>query len=121
MKKLYLLLAFAMVTLASCTKEVAVPVEGDAYQWMRTHDKGTVAYVDYSSGNYIVQSYGSYSVVESWGSITPREYDIEYAYFGNRGMQSTYNYTGDYFTRINVVDTYLSWSQALYVLDHLAY
>ncbi len=107
--------------LAGCTKEVIVPVEGDAYQWMRTHEKGTVAYVDYYTGNYIVQTSRGYAVVEPWAGITPREYDIEYANFSNRGIQSAYNYSGDYFTRINVVDSWLSWSQALYLIDDLSY
>ncbi|MBC8032950.1 MAG: hypothetical protein H7Y03_02310 [Chitinophagaceae bacterium] len=121
MKKLYLLLVLFVVTLTSCTKEVIVPVGDDVYTWMQTHDKGTVAYVDYYTGNYIVETFRGFSVVEPLDGIAPHENDLEYAYFGSRGAQSTYNYTGDYFTSINVVATRLSWSEAIYLIDQLSY
>ena len=118
MKKLYVLFALIAVTLASCTKEVLVPAD-DPYVWMQNHDKGTVAYVDNYTGNYIIETYRGYAVVQPWSGISPREYDVEYAYFNNSGVQSVYNYSGDYFTRINVVSSRLGWSDALYLIDHL--
>lgn len=121
MKKLYIFTSLIIILFTACTKRDYVPVELDPYQWMRTHDEGIVSYVDYYTGNYIIETYEGYSVIESWGDYTPREYDREYAYFGNRGVQTIYNRSGNYFTQGRVVESWLSLSDAFYVLDQLGY
>ena len=121
MKKLYVLIAVSALLFSACTKRDYIPAQVDPAQWMQTHDKGIVAYVDYSTGNYIVETYEGYTVIESWGEYTPREYDPEYAYFSNRGVQTIYNRAGNYFTQGRVVDSWLSWSDAMYVLEDLGY
>lgn len=121
MKKIYILIALSSLLITSCTKRDYIPLEEDPAHWMRTHDDGIVAYVDYSTGNYIVETYQGYSVIEGWGSYTPRENDHEYAYFSNRGLQTIYNRSGNYFTQGRIVESWLSWSDALYILDDLAY
>lgn len=121
MKKFYIFTAMILVLFTACTKRDYVPVEVDPHQWMRTHDEGIVSYVDYYSGNYIIETYEGYTVIESWGDYTPREYDREYAYFGNRGVQTIYNRSGNYFTQGRVVESWLSLSDAFYVLDQLSY
>ncbi|MBL7700473.1 MAG: hypothetical protein JNK79_20070 [Chitinophagaceae bacterium] len=120
MNKIYIFTVLIIVLFTSCTKRDYVPVEVDPYQWMRTHDEGIVSYVDYYTGNYIIETYEGYTVVESWGSYTPREYDREYAYFNSRGVQTIYNRSGDYFTKGRIVESWLSLSDAFYVLDQLA-
>src|SRR6218665_904604 len=120
MRQLYfLLLASSFLFLGSCTKSVLIPDEMDAQVWMNTHEKAVVVYVDYYSGNYIVETYRGYSVIESWGGSTPRENDREYAYFNVRGSQTSYNRTGNYYTSINVVENALNWQDALYVLHQI--
>lgn len=121
MKRFYLLLLLPVVLLAACSKRDYIPSDIDEYEWMRTHEKGLVAYVDYYSGNYIIETFRGYAVIESWGGITPREYDEEYAFFSSRGLQTIYNRAGNYFTKGRVVDSWLTWSQAVYVLDDLNY
>ena len=121
MKKVYIFTALIIVLFTACTKRDYIPVEVDPYQWMRSHDEGIVSYVDYYTGNYIVETYEGYTVIESWGSYTPREYDREYAYFSSRGVQTIYNRSGDYFTKGRVVESWLSLSDAFYVLDELTY
>jgi hypothetical protein len=121
MKKLYVLFALTAILLTACTKKDYVPVQVDPTAWMRSHDQGIVAYVDYSTGNYIVETNEGYSVIESWGNYTPQENDREYAYFGSRGVQTIYNRSGNYFTEGKVVDSWLSWSEARYLLDDLGY
>ena len=121
MKKLYVLTALIAVLFTACSKRDYVPVEVNPTDWMRSHDEGVVAYVDYYSGNYIIETYEGYTVVESWGDYTPREYDRVYAYFSSRGVQTIYNRNGNYFTKGSIVESWLSWSDALYVLDGLGY
>jgi hypothetical protein len=122
MKKLYLLIPLIAILFVSCSKrDYYVNDQLDINQWMRSHDHGTVAYVDYSSGNYIVESYSGYSVVQPWTSNTPLENDNEYAYFNIPGVQNIYNLSGDYFAKATIVEVSLSWEDALYVLDDLNY
>lgn len=120
MKYLYLIL-IATVTLTACSKRDYYPDRPDEYDWMRTHERGVVAYVDNYTGNYIVDTYNGFAVIESWGGIIPRTYDEEYAYFSNRGLQTIYNRQGNYFGKGRIVDSWLTWSDALYVLDELSY
>lgn len=121
MKKLYIFAALIALVFTACTKSDYIPVQNDPVSWMRSHDEGVVAYVDDYSGNYIVETYEGYSVIESRGNYIPREYDHEYAYFGSRGMQTIYNRSGDYFKSGTVIDSWLSLQQALDVLDALNY
>jgi hypothetical protein len=120
MKYLYLTLVSA-VLLTACSKRDYYRDEPDAYDWMRTRERGVVAYVDGYTGNYIVDTYNGFAVIEYWGGITPREYDEEYAYFSNRSVQTIYNRQGNYFSKGRVVDSWLTWSDALYVLDEISY
>jgi len=119
MKKLYFLIPVLALAFAACTKRDYIPAEVDVRQWMRTHDRGVVAYIDYSTGNYIVDTYEGYSVVESWDRSMPIENDHTYAYFNSRGVQSIYNVSGDYFSKGRVVDHWLTWNEAIWLLDDL--
>lgn len=122
MKKFYLIVPLLAILFVSCSKrDYYINDKIDINQWMRTHDRGIVAYVDYSSGNYIVESSSGYSVVQPLDNTTPLENDHEYAYFYNTGVQNIYNRSGDYFTKGTIVESSLSWEDALYVLDDLNY
>jgi hypothetical protein len=121
MKKLYVLFAFSALLFTACTKRDYVPAPMDENEWMRTHDQAVVAYVDYENGNYVVETNQGYSVVESLGDLTPREYDRQFAYFNSRGVQTIYNRTASYFSQGRIVDSWLSWSDAMYLLDDLRY
>jgi len=123
MKKLYILTALAVLFFTACTKRDYIPSSPglDPYTWIRDHDEGSVAYVDIDTGNYIIETYEGYTVIEAWGNYTPRESDREYAYFGNRGVQTIYNRSGDYFTQGRVVESWLSLDDAFNVLDALNY
>ena len=121
MKKLYIFTALLAVFFTACTKRDYVPVQVNPADWMRSHDEGIVTYVDYYSGNYIIETYEGYTVIESGGNYTPREYDREYAYFSSRGVQTIYNRQGDYFKQGRIVESWLSLSDALDILDQLGY
>jgi len=122
MKKLYILAALSVVLFTACTKRDYIPsAPVNPIDWMRSHDEGVVTYVDYYTGNYIIETYEGYTVIESWGDYTPREYDREYAYFSSRGVQTIYNRSGDYFKQARIVESWLSLSDAFEVLDALSY
>ena len=119
MKPIYLLGLFSVMLFASCSKKDYYPA--DEYDWMRSHEKGVVAYVDQYTGNFIVDTDNGFAVIENTGGIFPHKYDGTYAYFSNPGTQSVYNYEGNYFSTIRVVDSWLTWSDALYILDQINY
>ena len=121
MKNLLLILTTSMLLFTSCSKRDYVTENLDGYEFMRYRDKGIVAYVDYFTGNYIVDTYQGFSVIESWSGVTPRAYDDLYGYFSHRGLQTIYSRPGDYFTQGRVVDSWLSWGDAMYVLEELSY
>jgi hypothetical protein len=122
MKKLYIFAALSVVLFTACTKRDYIPsAPVNPIDWMRSHDEGVVTYVDYYTGNYIIETYEGYTVIESWGDYTPREYDREYAYFSSRGVQTIYNRSGDYFKQARIVESWLSLSDAFDVLDALSY
>ncbi len=120
-KRFFLIGFLLAVILTSCTKRDYVAVPTDPYDFMKTREKGIVVYVDYFTGNYIVDTYSGYAVIESFSQYTPREYDEEYAFFSSRGLQTIYNWSGDFFYRNRVVDSWLRWNDALYLIDHLSY
>jgi hypothetical protein len=122
-KKLYLLIPLIALLFASCTKrDYYYPGGGTSEaDWVRTHDHGVVAYVDYATGNYIVDTHNGFAVVELWASIAPVEYDDVYAYFSSIGTQTIYNLNDRTFSEGRVIDTWLSWSDAMYIIDDLKY
>jgi hypothetical protein len=122
MKKIYILTAFIAVLFTACTKRDYIPpTQMNPVDWMRSHDEGIVTYVDHTTGNYIIETYEGYTVVESWDGYSPREYEREYAYFSSRGLQTIYNRSGDYFKQGRIVESWLSLSDAFDVLDQLSY
>ncbi len=121
MKSFYLFSLLSFVLLASSCSKKDYYYPPDEYDWMRSHEKGTVAYVDSYTGNYIVSTYNGYAVIENFDGIYPHKYDDAYAHFSNPGTQTIYNYHGNYFSTGRVVDSWLSWQDALYLLDELSY
>lgn len=109
-----------MFLFTSCYKRDYYSGPTTEEDWMRTHEKGTVALIDYPTGNFIVETSQGYAVVDGWGSITPRTYDNLFAWFSDPGMQTIYNYEGNYFTKAQVVESWLSWNDALSILDQIS-
>jgi hypothetical protein len=115
----FVLLAGSLL-MVGCTKSDLPEQQMDPEQWMQTHQRAQVAYTDYFTGNYIVQSSQGFAVVEGWGGYTPREFDELYAHFQFTGMQTIYNRSGNYFTSGRVVANWLTWSEAWYLLNQLS-
>jgi hypothetical protein len=116
-----LLFLFGTVLLSGCTKTDLPPQNLDPNEWMQTHERAEVAYTDYFSGNYIVQTRQGFAVVESWGGRVPRDFDVLYAHFQFTGMQTIYNRSGNYFTSGRIVANWLSWGEAWDILDRLSF
>jgi hypothetical protein len=121
MKKISALLLGATALLVmGCTKTDLPAQDYDPDQWMQTHQRAEVAYTDYFTGNYIVQSSQGFAVVENWGGSAPRDFDVLYAHFQFTGMQTIYNRSGNYFTKARIVDNWLTWGEAWNILDMMS-
>jgi hypothetical protein len=121
MKKIAVfLLAASGLLMASCTKTDVVPENYDPEQWMQTHQRAEVAYTDYFSGNYIVQTSQGFAVIENWSGYTPRDFDVLYAHFQFSGIQTIYNRSGNYFTKGRIVANWLTWGEAWNILDQIS-
>jgi hypothetical protein len=121
MKKILFFTFLASTLFMGCSKQVQRPVNINPEKWMQTHEEGRVAFTDYFNGNYIVETNRGYTVIEAYGGYTPGDFDFVYGNFSYRGVQDIYNYNGNYFTTGRVVDYWLSYSQARYLLDELSY
>lgn len=72
MKKIAAFILISLGLLAGgCTKTDIPPESYDPNVWMQTRQRGEVAYTDYFSGNYIVQTSQGFAVVET-GAVIPR-------------------------------------------------
>ena len=121
MRKLVAASGFILVSFLSGCSKTDVPAEtSDPDEWMQTHPAARVDYVDYFTGNYIVNTSQGYAVVENWGGSTPSEGNTLYAYFQLTGMQTIYNRNGNFFARGRVVANWLSWFEAYDILQNMA-
>lgn len=119
MKKIIPLLILSVIFLSSCSKYVDRPSNTvDVNYWMQTHERGQVVYIDNYSGYFIAETSKGYAVAREFTG-TPYNYDVFYASFSNFGNLQAYNYTGNYMTRIDIKDNWMSYSQALDLIDQL--
>lgn len=121
MKKIAVFLLLSGSLLATgCTKSDVPPENYDPETWMQTRRRAEVAYTDYFSGNYIVQTSQGFAVVENWSNYIPRDFDVLYAHFQFTGMQTIYNRSGNYFTSGRIVANWLTWGEAWNILEQVS-
>ena len=119
MKKIFTLSAtflLAVVFLSSCVKDRVV-VQNDENYWL-TKEQGEVVYVDASCNYWVVETYNGYNVVYSNPGSQPYEGEIVYGNFSSVGTRDMYNYTGRFVFTASVTDYWLTYNQALDVLDY---
>lgn len=119
MKKIFTLSSIcllAVIFLSSCVKDRVV-VQNDENYWL-TKEQGQVVYVETTCDYWVVETYNGYNVVYSNPGNKPYEGDIVYGNFSNVGTRDMYNYTGRFVFTGSVTDYWLSYNQALDVLDY---
>jgi len=118
MKKIFTLSAIfllAVVLLSSCVKERVV-ANNENY-WL-SQEEGEVVYSDPSCNYWVVETYNGYSVVNTYSGSKPYEGDFIYGNLSSRGTGDMYNYSGRFVFTGTVTDYWLTYSQALDVLDY---
>ena len=119
MKKIFTLSAtflLAIVLLSSCVKDRVVVANDEAY-WLN-QEEGEVVYSDPSCSYWVVETYNGYNVVRTNASSQPYEGDLVYGNFSSRGTKDMYNYQGRFVFTGTVIEYWLSYNQALDVLDY---
>ena len=119
MKKIFTLSAtflLAVVLLSSCVKDRVVVPNNENY-WLN-QEEGEVVYSDPSCSYWVVETYNGYNVVRTNASSQPYEGDLVYGNFSSRGTKDMYNYQGRFVFTGTVIEYWLSYNQALDVLDY---
>ena len=119
MKKLFTLSAtfiLAIILLSSCRKNDIVITNNEAY-WL-SKEEGEVVYSDPTCNYCVVETYNGYNVVYSSSGSKPYEGDFLYGNFSSRGTRDMYNYSGRFVFTGTVTDYWLTYNQALDVLDY---
>jgi hypothetical protein len=118
MKKIFTLSAtlfLAIVLLSSCSKDRVIVHDNENY-WLN-QELGEVVYSDPSCSYWVVETYNGYNVVRSNYNNRPYEGDLIYGGLSSRGPKDLYNYSGKYVFAATVSDVWLTYGEALDVLD----
>jgi hypothetical protein len=122
MKKLFTqfsLLALTVVLLVSCTKNEVHYNDNDNH-WL-DKEYGVVVYSDGYCPFYVLETYNGYTIVRSTGGYMPYEGDEIYGDISRYGYRDLYNYTENSIIRGEVVEYWLSYSEAQYMIDEMCY
>ncbi len=112
MKKILYLVVPLTLLFASCRKDIAGPVYIDESQWLH-QERAVVVYSDFSCPYFVVEAYGGYSVLRSWGGATPYQGSVMYGNFSGYGVQTFYNRSEGYLMQADVKDYWLSYYAAM--------
>lgn len=119
MKKLFTLstsIILAIILLSSCRKADIVVTNNESY-WL-SKEEGEVVYSDPTCNYWVVETYIGYNVIYTNSGSKPYEGDFVYGNFSSRGTRDMYNYSGRFVFTGTVTDYWLTYSQALDVLDY---
>ena len=119
MKKIFTLSAtilFAVILLSSCRKTDVIVPNNENY-WLN-QEEGEVVYSDPSCNYWVVETYNGYNVIYTGSGSQPYEGDLIYGNFSSRGTRDMYNFQGRFVFTGAVIEYWLSYNEALDVLDY---
>lgn len=117
MKKILYLTIPVLFLFASCRKDIGQPVYIDESQWLN-QERAIVVYSDYQCPYFVVEAYGGYSLLRSWGGPTPYQGSVMYGNFSGYGVRTFYNRSEGYLTQADVQDYWLSYYGAMDALQY---
>jgi hypothetical protein len=119
MKKIFTLSAtilLVVILLGSCRKTDVIAANNENY-WLN-QEEGEVVYRDPFCNYWVVETYNGYNVIYTRSGSQPYEGDLIYGNFSSRGTREIYNFSGRFVFTGTVTDYWLSYNQALDVLDY---
>lgn len=123
MKKIFTLSSFvilSVVLLAGCTKRGGGYYGNDEDYWL-SKENGVVVYSDTYCPYYVVETYYGYTIIEAVNGYLPYENDMIYGNLSHTGYTDLYNRSDRSVIRGRVVDYWLTYSEAQYMIDDLCY
>ncbi len=122
MKKIFTISAFlvlSIVLLAGCSKRGGYYEDDESY-WL-SKESGEVVYSDSYCPYYVVETYNGYTVIRSASGFTPYEGSIIYGDLSRLGVRDMYNRSDGTIVRGEVVDYWMTYGEAQYMIDNLCY
>ena len=122
MKKIFTISSFlilSVVLLASCSKRSYNDGYDEGY-WL-SKESGEVVYSDSYCPYYVVETYNGYTVIRSTSGFTPYEGSIVHGDLSRLGIRDIYNRSEGTITRGEVVDYWMTYGEAQYLIDNLCY
>jgi hypothetical protein len=123
MKKIFTLSSLAVllaVVIASCTRSSRGDYGYDEDYYL-SKERGVVVFSDSYCPYYVVETEFGYTVIESVSGYTPYEGSIIYGDLSGIGLRDLYNYSSRTVTRGDVIDYWLSYYDAQYLIDNMCY
>lgn len=123
MKKIFTLsfsVILAAVLLAGCSKRGGGYYGNDEDYWL-SQENGMVVYSDTYCPYYVVETYYGYTIIESVNGYLPYENDMIYGNLSRTGYSDLYNRSDRRVVRGRIVDYWLTYAEAQYMIDDLCY
>lgn len=124
MKKIFTISSFlllAVAILAGCSKRDSSYYDNDEDYWL-SRERGIVVYSDTYCPYYVVETSYGYTIIEAGsGHSLPYEGDVMYGNLSRLGYAEFYNRSAGTIIRGNIVDYWLTYSEAQYMIDDLCY
>lgn len=121
MKKIFTIssvLFLSVLFLASCTKRGNYGYDED--YWL-SKERGVVVYADSYCPYYVVETNYGYTIIEALSGYAPYEGDVVYGDLSRMGLNDLYNRSTRTVIRGDVVDYWLTYSEAQFMIDDLCY
>jgi hypothetical protein len=122
MKKIFtvsIVSILAVVLLAACSKRGGNYYRDEDY-WL-SRESGVVVYSDAYCPYYVVETRLGYTVIESLNGYTPYEGNVVYGDLSRTGLADFYDRSSGNIIRGDVVDYWLNYYDAQYLVDNLCY
>jgi hypothetical protein len=122
MKKIFTISSFlilSVVFLAGCTKRSGGYGSDEDY-WL-SQERGIVVYSDSYCPYYVVETNYGYTIIEAVNGYSPYEGDAIYGNLSRIGYTDLYNRSARTIIRGDIVDYWLTYAEAQYMIDDLCY
>lgn len=122
MKKIFTISSFlilSVVLLAGCSRRGYNNGYDEGY-WL-SKESGEVVYSDSYCPFYVVETYRGYTIIRSTSGFTPYEGSIVYGDLSRIGVRDFYNRSEGTITRGEVIDYWMTYGEAQYMIDNLCY
>lgn len=113
------ILILAVALFAGCSRRDSGYYSDEDY-WL-SKESGVVAYSDDYCPYYVIETRNGYTVVESLSGYAPYEESVIYGDLSRQGVSDLYNRSRGTIIRGDIVDYWLSYEEAQYMIDNLCY